>query len=337
MTKTFCVVDASNPSQPNDYYYNFKDFKDWSGGRWRSWHSFATIFESEFIPFEENQKCLNYDWVLVLGNKDFKLLSGFIKKLKVLKKKVAFGLHEGFTAFYTMDPEEWRSLKEIVNEVDFYWNLNPQAECIFEGMFPGKKIENIPSAYPFDKWSAAELKSEKKEGILIATRTLQQHFHKRNSFFAIASALAATEFRVPITYINEDGPHIADKLKSFFKTDKLNIIPRNEIYRYWLGLICQHEIVYQLDMSFTHGQVVCDALLMDTPIIGGNNDNQTHTIYAADYQTFDGTNNLLSSYFKYPKEKERMKTQAVYQKDLLEESIGFEMTKYNIMRAFNSI
>lgn len=332
----FCIIDGSNPLGRNDYYYNFKDYNNWGDGKWRSWHSFAAIFETEFIPFEIKEKALQYDCILILGNTDFKALIPFVEKLKILKKKVAFGLHEGFTAFYTMNPGEWEYLKQLINKVDFYWNLNPSTETIFTGMFPNVKIKNIATAYPFDKWNF-DFKPEKKEGILIATRTLAQHFHKRNSFFAIASALEATKYKVPITYVNEDGTYVKEKLIQLFTTDKLNIIERKNNYLEWLELISQHEMVYQLDMSYTHGQVVCDALFTNTPIIGGNNDNQQFSTYVSDFMSFDGCNSILTSYYQLDYFKKSFITQMEYQKDLLAENLSFDVIKYDIIKAFDEI
>lgn len=325
-----CVIDASNPNGPNDYYYNFKNYDTHHDGKWRSYHSYAACLGTEFFPYEMVNKAYKYDGFIVLVDKNFDLLNGLVSKLKMTGKKVFVGYHE--SAHLTDNIRNFfdlKDLKRLVSMSDGYWNLNEGTHKFFEGLFDCRVV-GVPTAVPFDKWDISSMKLSRtdREGIIIGTRTVDQSRLKRNTVMAVSVAIkAAKEHDTFVTYMSEDDPKVDCFLKEMFG-QRLRIIRRKKDSRYidWLWLISRHKTLFQMDSSRSHGQVVSDAVLVDVPPIAGACDNSK--LLGLHEESIDSAYHLLDLC---------LKNEIVYDLGLLKKAISFDRTRDRILEIFEGV
>lgn len=274
-----CVVNASNPSgtDGNDHYVDFRDYFTWNDAKWRSWHSIPCALQTEFFAYNGDNfhRVYEYDGIILLVNYNPQNLIPFVKKLKQMDKIVCVGYHEGFDDFMlkASDSEEWlKDLSELMDEADAYWNVIPSASNVFLSLFR-KPVLNVLHGAPIDEWDHGFTKSPKeREGILVATRTMNQRI-RRNTLAALTVAdLAAHMLDTYVTYVSEGSvPELAKKL------DKVRILPGPLGYVEWLSLVSNHKLVFHMDESHTLGQIVMDAALVGIPCIGGNSENNVES------------------------------------------------------------
>src|SRR5688572_27699582 len=122
-----CAIDASQPLGKNDYYFNFKDYNTYWDGKWRNWHSIPAVFGNEFFGYngQEFGGCYKYDGFVVSVNSDPHLLIPFIKKLKLMKKKVLISYHESFQDFtvHCEDLQWMLNIRRLVQEADGFFSI----------------------------------------------------------------------------------------------------------------------------------------------------------------------------------------------------------------------
>src|SRR5690348_5486699 len=101
-----CVINCSNPlnvSIEHDVYTDFRNGRascfdgDKCIKQCRSWHFWPYCLESEFFVYGKEgwQGVFNYDAIIILVNRDMQAVLPLVKKLKLMKKKVAISFHEG--------------------------------------------------------------------------------------------------------------------------------------------------------------------------------------------------------------------------------------------------
>lgn len=283
-----CLINASNPVNVQiewDEYVNYRDGYEacFDGQKivkvCRSWHTLPAIFNGEFFVYNKPnwQGVFKYDVVLVLVNRDLKHVLPLILKLKQQRKKVYVGFHENGADFMLqcMDLNWLADLKYLVNLADGYLNVIPQFYNMMSEIF-GKKVINIYHPAPFDIWDTSHLTTEYKhrEGVMVATRTLNQRLPRNTIHSLFLANKIANFFDTYFTYVNEDPPQFADKLREL-GLDRMQVIQGARSYEDWLKLLGKHKFVFHSDTSFTLGQVVSDAALVGNMVFGGNTDNNS--------------------------------------------------------------
>ena len=275
-----CVVNASNPRglNGNDSYTDFRNYDTWEDAKWRSWHSLACSQKSEFFAYNGDNfhRVYEYDGIILLVNDSPELLIPFIRKLKLMKKKVLVGYHEGFGDFNlkasNIGGNFIKNLKRAVVESDGYWNVIPSANNVYESLL-GVKSYPCVHGIPYRQWNHnLTIPVENRKGILVATRTFDQRL-QRNTLVTLAEANRFAEERnVRVTFVSEIPLEYIYTWKDFnFKN--VDVIQGPFPYIEWLKLIAKHRLVVHYDMSHTLGQIVCDAALVDVPCVGGNSEN----------------------------------------------------------------
>lgn len=281
------LINASNPVNTKIEWDEYVDYRD--GGyeacfnkdgpikKVRSWHSIPALFSGEFCVYNKKhwQNIFKYDVVLVLVNRDLNDVAPLIKKLKLLKKKVLVGFHENFDDFQLqcMDLNWLPRLQALVSEADGYLNVIPQAESFFLEVFKEKNVINTLHPAPFGIWDTSNLVTpfEKREGIMVVTRTLNQRL-RRNTIFALFVAnKVAKSSETFVTYLTEDPIE-----EGYFKSiglDRIKVLRGPLDYKDWLKLLGRHKLLCHFDKSGTLGQVVTDAALVGNMVFGGNTDN----------------------------------------------------------------
>ena len=293
-----CLVNASNPitSNGNDGYFDFRDYHSWEDAKWRSWHSIPAALQTEFFAYngENFHRVYEYDGVILLANHQPQLLIPFVKKLKTMGKIVVVGYHEGFGDFMwaAQNNSFVKNFKALVNEADAYWNVIPSAANVFMSLFR-KVIVNSLHAVPLEEWQHEFTKPpEEREGIFIASRSIEQRL-SRNHIAAVAIAdLAAHMLGTYATYVTEE--EVPPIMKNF---TRVQIIKGPLSYVNWLELMSRHKIVFHYDNSHTLGQPVMDALLVDLPCIGGNSENNVESETAFHLR---GIENLIVEFYNEP-------------------------------------
>ncbi len=305
------VVNASNPvvNLGNDSYVDFREYDSWQDAKWRSWHSIPAALKTEFFACKGDNfhRIYEYDGIILLVNHQSHLLIPFVKKLKKMGKIVCVGYHESFDDFMLKASDQNDSflddLSQLMNEADAYWNVIPSASNVFMSLFR-KPVLNVIHGAPIEEWDHGLSKPvEEREGILIATRTMDQRI-RRNTLVGLTVAdLAAYMADTHVTYVAEGSvPELAQKL------DKVRIIDGPLPYVDWLKLIAKHKLVFHYDTSHTLGQVVMDAALVGVPCIGGNSENNVEAQNAFHLRNIESC--IVDHYNKsevYPPFVEKMK------------------------------
>lgn len=274
-----CVVNASHTDNPqlNDCYMDFRDYSTYEDARWRSWASLPACMKTEFFAYggENFHEVYKYDGVILLFNNHPHKLIPFVKKLKMMGKKVCVGYHEGFDDFMLRANSSWdfswlKLVKQLVDCADAYWNVIPSANDVFKSLFE-KPVFGVLHAVPFKEWNHSITKPiEERNGILLATRSFNQRI-RRNTLAALAVAnLAAKKLDTHVTFVSESGQIPPEQL------DRVKTIIGSFPYVDWLDLISKHKLVVHFDESHTLGQIVSDAALVDVMCIGGNSENNRY-------------------------------------------------------------
>ena len=297
-----CVVNASNPRNPqgNDSYTDFRNYSTWEDAKWRSWHSLACSQRSEFFAYNGDNfhRVYEYDGIILLVNDSPDLLIPFIRKLKLMKKKVLVGYHEGFGDFNlkvsNINSDFLKCLKKTVAESDGYWNVIPSANNIYESLLK-KKSYSCVHGIPYKEWEHnLKVPFREREGILIATRTFDQRIRRNTLISLVEANNFAKEVGTRVTFVSEHPIHKLWTWKDF-ELEAVDVIQGPFPYIEWLKLIAKHRLVVHYDMSYTLGQIVCDAALVDVPCVGGNSENN---ILANSWSGLDDLPNVIRNFYE---------------------------------------
>lgn len=308
-----CLINASNPINTAIEWDEYVDYREgyeacFDGQKilkkCRSWHSIPALFNGEFFVYNKPnwQGVFKYDIVFVLVNRDLKHVIPLVKKLKAQKKKVYVGFHENGADFMSqaMDLNWLSDFQLLVSDCDGYLNVVPQFHVMMSEIF-NKPVVDIYHPAPFDIWDTSHLKTDffERRGIMVATRTLNQRLPRNTLSSLFLAQKMASKYDTFFTYVNEDPPQFSDKLKSM-NLDRMNVIQGAQSYEDWLRLLGKHKFVFHSDTSFTLGQVVSDAALVDNMVYGGNTDNSI--LVGADFSNEDSDFwILLDQMFSYEK------------------------------------
>jgi hypothetical protein len=282
-----CLINASQPrGGNNDSYVDFRSYTTYEDAKWRSWHSIPCSLKSEFFAYngQSFHECYKYDAFIVLFNHDPEHLIPFIKKLKLMGKKVAVGYHESFEDLMQKCSSDfgWLSgAKKLVKESDFYLNVCPSYKETIDLLFEKKSVYTYHAA-PGGIYDHLKKSLDKREGVMISTRTFSQRI-KRNTLWSL---LEANEYCKKndtfFTFVCEDN---LNNLPSF---ENMKLINGPLDYNSWLELISNHKFVYGRDEASTLGQVMLDAAIVGVPAFGGNSENakvvrSCNDIWSIDY------------------------------------------------------
>lgn len=284
-----CILNASNPATTLDLEYD--SYTDFRMGRascfeedrcikvCRSWHNWAYALETEFFVYNKPgwQGCYAYDAIVILVNRHIEEVLPIVKKLKLMKKKVAVSFHEGvgdFLAGSGMPGENvfnrWVGLYDLVKEADFYLNIFGQMQCFFEGWFGKEKVRYCSHGAPTD-WVAIKKHqipyNERRYDILIGTRTFNQRL-TRNTLIALGVANKFANEGKRVLYLSEDK-----NMHFLLERIGLNKIEHKQgplQYEEWLKLIADCRVVAHHDSSLNLGQIVADCALMNVQCVGSS-------------------------------------------------------------------
>lgn len=278
-----CVLNASNPSTTLslevDTYVSYREGRRscFDGQKvlkpCRSWNAWTYALETEFFVYGKDkwQGCYQYDGIILLVNRDIHSLIPLVKKLKLMKKKVAVSFHESVSDLITSSglPNEdlaqrWVGLYDLVQECDFYLNIFGQMQSFFEGWFGVKKVKFANHCAPLD-WNHGFSKpiSERKHDILIGTRTFQQRL-PRNTLVALGTLNGMKDRDVH--FVSEDGD-----VEPLFKRIGLTNIKVHKgpmSWENWLKFMSNFKIVAHMDGSLNLGQICMDAAMVDVLPVG---------------------------------------------------------------------
>lgn len=283
-----CVVNCSNPldtiSLESDNYVDYRQGRQscFDGDKCikqcRSWHGWPYALETEFFVYGKDkwQGCYQYDGIILLVNRDIHSLIPLVKKLKLMKKKVAVSFHESVSDLITSSgiPNEdlaqrWVGLYDLVQECDFYLNIFGQMQSFFEGWFGVEKVKFANHCAPLD-WNHGFSKpiSERKHDILIGTRTFQQRL-PRNTLIALATLNGlARDKGKSVHFVSEDGD-VAPLLK---RIGLNHVVCHKGPFSWvdWLKFMSDFKIIAHTDQSANLGQICMDAVMVDVIPVGSN-------------------------------------------------------------------
>jgi hypothetical protein len=304
-----CILNASNPgktlSLESDNYASFKEGRAscFNGQevlkQCRSWHGWTYALETEFFVYNKDkwQGCYQYDAVIILVNRDIHELLPLVKKLKLMKKKVAISFHESVSDLITSSgvpgedlSQRWIGLYDLVMAADFYLNIFGQMNEFFTGWFGENKVKFANHCAPLD-WNHGLAKpfSERKYDILVGTRTFQQRL-PRNTLIALATlnGLARDEGK-SVHFLSEDGD-VAPLMK---RMGLNNIVCHRGPLSWvdWLKFLSDFKVIAHTDQSANLGQICMDAAMVDVAPVGSStwlnmyigSDDQGNTRYLSDY------------------------------------------------------
>lgn len=283
-----CLINASQPqSDNNDSYVDFRNYSTYEDAKWRSWHSIPCSLKTEFFAYngQNFHECYKYDGFIILFNEDPHLLIPLVKKLKIMKKKVCVGYHESYDDLMLKASHNFTWLnnaKSLIKEADFYLNVCPSFQNEIQLLF-GSYAVNTYHAAPRGVYDDLKMPQDKREGVLVATRTFNQRL-RRNTLWSLLEANDyARKNNTFVTLVCEDDPH-----SMFPVFDCVTIIKGPLKYSEWLKLIAKHKFVYSRDESKTLNQVALDAALVSVPCFGGTGENNKITnscrdIYSVKY------------------------------------------------------
>lgn len=284
-----CVLNCSNPT--GTLHLELDSYEDYRRGRAscfednkpikqvKSWHSWTYSLETEFFVYgkEKWQVCFQYDAVIVLVNRNIEDVIPIVKKLKLMKKKVAICFHEGCSDLINGSgikdenlPQRWAALYNIVKEADMFINIFSQMDAFFVGWLGANKVKHVSHAAPIDQeffksfWVPCE---QRKCDILIGTRTFSQRI-PRNTMITLGVANKFANEGKRVVYISEDG-----NLRDVFDKMGLNKIelavgPFDWIS--WLKIIADSKVVAHSDQSLNLGQIHTDCALMNVQCVGSS-------------------------------------------------------------------
>ncbi len=267
--KQVCLIEGSNPrGSSNDPYVDFRNYTTYDDAKWRSWHSIPCSLKTEFFPYSGSNfhECYKYDGFIVLFNHDPEYLIPFVKKLKLMGKKVAVGYHEGFGDFLLKSSQDFKWLencKKLVNEADFYLNVMPSKNLTYQEIFQKHSVPTYHGA-PFGHYDNLIVPREKREGIIISTRTFSQRLW-RNTLWSLVDVNA---------YCKKNNTHFTlvceDEIPKIPTFDRMQTISGPLNYNSWLSLIAKHKFMFGHDEAHSMAQMSLDAALVDVVGFGGN-------------------------------------------------------------------
>lgn len=341
--KDICVINASNPINTSIEWDEYVDYREgvseiFKSPRptkmFRSWHSLACCLETEFFVYNKPkwEGVYKYKAVILLVNRDLQAVEPLIKKLKLMKKKVAVGFHENGSdlLLQSMDPNWLVQFKKLIDLAGAQWNVVMQWQDMFRGLH-NKSIISSGMAIPFDVWSHGITKPvEERKGILIGTRTLNMRIPRNTWYSLILCNRVAQEVDTHITYLNEDHFDMQDYCNKL-GLDRIKVV-KGPLPSYfdWLELISAHKFVYHYDTAHTLGQVLSDCLLVDVPCYGGNSDNNQYIYTETMSAQKDECWNLVNMYpYTQPATLESM--------EFFKVEFCFDGVQKHIVKKFNEI
>jgi hypothetical protein len=281
---SFCVLNASFPVNVNKELDDYVDYRQglescFSGDKiikkCISWHSLPAAHSSEFFVYKKQgwEGCFKYDNILVLVREDLNHVEPLIKKLKLMKKKVGIGFHENGQHMlqFTQDLNWFKSFKSLLDKCDYYWNANYSLSDVISAT-SNIRLFTSSHAVPHDFCEQFSVPKDKRDGIMIGTRTFSQWIN-RNTLAALSSAvLLSRKYNQRITFVSGDGiePSILD---SYFKEvgfSNVTVLAGGMNYEEWLKTIARHKCMLHADQSETLGQVAADACSVGVPCYGGS-------------------------------------------------------------------
>jgi hypothetical protein len=301
------ILNASNPKTvhlESDEYVDYRDGRRscFSGDKClkqiRSWHGWAYALETEFFVYAKNnwQGCFQYDALIVLVNRDIKELIPLLKKLKLMKKKVAISFHESVSDMLVGSglsnenlPQRWIDLFQLVQESDFYLNIFYQSQDFFNGWFGDNKVKFANHGAPID-WNHGFTipYDERPNDILIGTRTFGQRI-PRNSFISLGVMNGfAEKFNLKVSYVSEDG-NINELINKLGLKHVSCYQGPFASWEEWLKFVAKHKIMFHSENSLNLGQICFDAALVDVMCFGSNtwNNMRLKTDNANQREIFD--------------------------------------------------
>jgi hypothetical protein len=283
-----CVLNASNP---NTVQLESDEYVDYRMGRascfngqqrvkqCTSWHSWPYALETEFFVYNKDkwQGCLQYDAVIVLVNRDIPAVMPLIKKLKLMKKKVAVSFHEGVQDLITGSgvqnenlANRWAALYDLVQEADFYVNLFGQMHPFFEGWFGQNKVKYCSHGAPIDWDHGFTIPWGKRPfDILVGTRSFGQRL-SRNTLVTLGTLNSFTKY-YSVHFLSEDGD-----VSSLLKRIGMGGIKVHQgplAWTDWLKFLAQFRVIAHFDKSMNLGQVCYDAAMVDVMPVGSTTHN----------------------------------------------------------------
>lgn len=269
-----CLINASQPQNGNnDSYVDFRNYSSFEDAKWRSWHSIPCALKTEFFAYNGKNftDCYKYDGVIVVFNHNPENLIPFIKKLKMMGKTVAVGYHEGFKDF--MDKSNanlnWlENTRKLVKESNFYLNVMPSKNHIYTEILEKKCIKTYHAA-PFGFYDNLIVPIQKREGIIISTRTFNQTL-SRNTLWSLFDANQyCKKNNTFFTFVCEDN---LDEMHHsvLLRLDRMQLVKGPLSYNDWLKLIAKHKFMFGHDEAHSMAQMSLDAALVGVPAYGGN-------------------------------------------------------------------
>lgn len=220
--------------------------------------------------FRDTDRAAATGWaVLLLLRGDFRASERALAELKKQKRIVAIALKETGAhqiAQQLGDPGRFARLVKVVGAADGCVASTPEAADFFRN-FHQKRVAFIPTPYPLEdenwRWS-----NENRAGIFVGTREFS--VPSRNHLAALLAAKKLSEAtQEPVTVFNLDGRRGA-RLIAEIGFRKVRVHGKRLGYRFYLGELARHKIVFQLDRSRVPGQVAGDALLCNGACVGGD-------------------------------------------------------------------
>ncbi len=340
------ILNASNP-RPDLLQYESDVYVDYRAGRsscfdgaknikqCRSWNSWTYALETEFFVYlkEKWTDVYKYDAVIVLVNREIQEVLPLVKKLKLMKKKVAISFHESVSDFLSGSGigqedlgKRWVALYDLVQEADFYINLFGQVQSFFQGWFGANKVKYCNHGAPMD-WNHGFTKpyQDRKYDILIGTRTFNQRI-TRNTLVSMGVLNGvAREWGRNVHYLSEDGD-VAPLLKRM-GLNNITVHRGPLKWEDWLEFLSNFKIVASADNSINLSQITMDCAMVDVHCIGGTCWNQM-LVGGDDHGDFDTWANRIFAATTTLDNYE--------QKEKFKQSLHPDVVKENLIKLFGA-
>lgn len=282
---TIAILNASNPGSTlpleADSYVDYRQGRAtcFEGARrikqCSSWHSWPYAMETEFFVFNKPgwEGVYKYNNIVVLVNRDIDLVFPLVRKLKLMKKKVAISFHEGVQDLITGSgageenlAKRWTFLYQLVQEADFYINIFGQMSSFLRGWLGQDKVKYCSHGAPLD-WDHGftKPKNERPFDILVGTRTFNQRL-SRNTLVTLGIVNNFAKNGKSVHFLSEDGD-VGPMLKNIgFNNINFHQGPLNWVD--WLKFLSNFKMLVHHDTSSNLGQVCYDCEMVDVYAIG---------------------------------------------------------------------
>lgn len=312
---TIAVINASNPGSTlaleADEYVDYRQGRSscFDGSKRlkqaSSWHSWPYAMETEFFVYNKQgwEGVYKYQNIIVLVNRDIELVFPLIRKLKLMKKKVAVSFHEGVQDLITGSgvsgenlARRWTFLYQLVQEADFYINLFGQMQYFFIGWLGENKVKYVSHGAPID-WNHGFTKpiSERKYDILVGTRTFNQRL-SRNTFITLGVVNKFAKEGKSVHFLSEDGD-----VGPLFKTigfENIQVHQGPLQWTQWLEFLSNFKMLVHHDNSSNLGQVCYDCAMVDVLPVGSTTWNNI-LLGSDDSGDAGNLHNLIWNHFKH--------------------------------------